>query len=219
MIEIKIIFNIFLVIMIFYLLYEFYNRNKYVVSDNVVKRRKLRRRKKVQFKTEESDKDNVQKDIKENFAGKIETPSVLPANEYTTYNNTPNFTSNVEDLRKFYNYTQYAGLEKLPERDYDPMNGYMKNAQIIDEVSKQPSYLSNGSNGKTLKRDYWQYNDEMAMCGGDMNGIVGYDTLDSGYAIYDENNMKIKKVSEKDDLRMGMGVPQQEASKYNMSQP
>jgi hypothetical protein len=219
MIEIKIIFNIFLVIMILYLLYEFYNRNKYVVSDNVVKRRKLRRRKKVQFKTEESDKDNVQKDIKENFACKTDTPSVLPANEYTTYNNTPNFTSNVEDLRKFYNYTQYAGLEKLPEKDYDPMNGYMKNAQIIDEVSKQPSYFSNGSNGKTLKRDYWQYNDEMAMCGGDMNGIVGYDTLDSGYAIYDENNMKIKKVSEKDDLRMGMGVPQQEASKYNMSQP
>jgi len=219
MIEIKIIFNIFLVIMIFYLLYEFYNRNKYVVSDNVVKRRKLRRSKKVQFKTEESDKDNVQKDIKENFADKTDIPSVLPANEYTTYNNTPNFTSNVEDLRKFYNYTQYAGLEKLPERDYDPMNGYMKNAQIIDEVSKQPSYFSNGSNGKTLKRDYWQYNDEMAMCGGDMNGIVGYDTLDSGYAIYDENNMKIKKVSEKDDLRMGMGVPQQEASKYNMSQP
>ena len=224
MIELKIIFNAFLVIMIFYLLLEFFNRNKYTNNQNKkiekMSSRKLRKNKsnkKISKPKTAEEETSEEENIVESF--QTNTGNIVPANEFTTNLNTPNFTTNVEDLRKYYNYNQYDGLEKLPEKNYDPMSGYVKNAQIIDEVSKQPTYLSQGSNGKTMTTDFWQYNNEMPMCGGDMSGIVGFDTLDAGFAIYDENNMKIKKISDKDDLRMGLGVPQQEAAKYNMSQP
>jgi hypothetical protein len=231
MIELKVIFNAFLVIMIFYLLLEFFNKNRNNNNNTLNNNnslptesqpKKLRKNKnKMKSKnnkpseTIELKEDEVK--IVENF--ETNTGDIVPANEFTTNLNTPNFTSNVEDLRKFYNYNQYDGLEKLPEKNFDPMSGYIKSNQIIDEVSKQPSYLSDGSNGKTMTTDFWQYKDEMPMCGGNMSGIVGFDTLDTGFAIYDENNMKIRKISDKDDLRMGLGVPQQEASKYNMTQP
>ena len=178
-------------------------------------------------KSIDMDYDEIDKQIKENFECQLPTnkqlqsqmpiKKITPANYYSTDANTPNFTSNVMDLRQFYS---YDGINRLPMSDYQPPTD-----QIIKKVMRYPSY-NQGNNGKMFKNDIWEYKNELPMNGGMMDdGVFGYDDNISGYAIYDNNGdgtigIKVEeRVNMKDDLRNGMGVPQKEEYKYNQSKP
>ena len=80
-----------------------------------------------------------------------------------------------------------------------------KEEQIIDTVSKQPLYLDKGSNGKYTTNNYWKYENEVPMCGGNFGDVVGYDTLDTAYSVYDENKLN-SSINIVNDLRNGMNI-------------
>ena len=168
---------------------------------------------------EEEDSMKKERKNKKQVTEGFENRKIEPSNYYSTDFNTPNFVSNVADLRKFYEYNSFDGLDKVPNVPVKENEYYMdKNKEIIDAVSKQPAYLQKGSNGETLTNEYWQYKNEMPMCGGEFGGINGFDTLNNGYATY-EMSKDVSKPLLNDDLRNGMGVPQKEEYKYNMSLP
>lgn len=230
MIKTKIIFNTLLIILILYFIIEYfkpYMKVKNNKLDNMIKKvkKKIKEIKKIENDEDENielDDDDEKVEVKEKFTNNSKnTEDLKPANFFNNNDNVPNFNSNVLNLQKYYDYNMMDGLDKLPESNYKEFdNSLEKKDEIIDTVSKQPLYLNKGSNGDTIINDYWQYKNEMPMCGGDFGNIVGYDNLDTGYAIYNNRDvMEKQNVNKVSDLRSGMGNPQKEAYKINMSMP
>ena len=160
---------------------------------------------------------------------------INPANFYTQNFNTPNFVSNVEDLRKFYAYglPPNNGITKpIPD---EPTNTKVienfstsKNNGILKQVVSDPDWLvpaKQPRDGLELQSDYWAYKNEIPMNGGKFGDIVGYENMGDAYSLfYTRNSNDIVEEQEKqlrksDDLRNGLGVPQKQAFEYNMSWP
>ena len=158
----------------------------------------------------------------ENF---VETPNttnlekmyskINPSNFYTQNYNTPNFTTNVTDLRKFYDYDLPAnnpigGNNNQIEQVTDT------NQEILDKVNSDTPWLVKDT---VLESDFWSYKNELPMNGGSFGGIVGYESIGESLAYFNqekqEESMPIKST---DDLRNGMGTPQKQKQKYDMSQ-
>lgn len=164
----------------------------------------------------------------ENF---VETPNttnlekmyskINPSNFYTQNYNTPNFTTNVTDLRKFYDYDLPAnnpigGNNNQVEQVTDT------NQEILDKVNSDTPWLvkeKQTGNTTVLESDFWSYKNELPMNGGSFGGIVGYESIGESLAYFNqekrEESMPIKST---DDLRNGMGTPQKQKQKYDMSQ-
>ena len=133
------------------------------------------------------------KDMKENLLDYVKKVSVKPSNLLDSDNNVPNFKSNVENIEQ--NYKHYDNLNQLP-------NAANKS---INKVSNRQEVPSN-----SVSSVNWKYNNELPMNGGDMNGIFGYDSLNSNFAtIGSESNSCSPNGCNinTDDLRMGMGNP------------
>jgi hypothetical protein len=143
--------------------------------------------------------------------------SVEASNYFLSTNNHPNFESNVADIKKFYtiNYDNLdesqlksTSLETL--KTIDNMNTVEKinNVVTVDTQSKQPCNVKEYGRTSTLTPDYWSYKDELPMNGGKMNGIYGFDNLESQFAVYNPNKLNLQTVSDDkfnniphDDLR------------------
>lgn len=143
--------------------------------------------------------------------------SVEASNYFLSTNNHPNFESNVADIKKFYtiNYDNLdesqlksTSLETL--KTIDNMNTVEKinNVVTVDTQSKQPCNVKEYGRTSTLTPDYWSYKDELPMNGGTMNGIYGFDNLESQFAVYNPNKLNLQTVSDDkfnniphDDLR------------------
>jgi len=129
---------------------------------------------------------------------------VIPSNGFLNNENNPNFDSNVEDVSKFYNIqNNYDNLNEsdLKTTPIDSLNKQTENIVTnIDKVDPQGRISED-------KPPVWEYNNEFAMNGGSMNGIIGFDGLETQYADFGSNlNFKDNQKSEfnnipHDDLR------------------
>ncbi len=104
---------------------------------------------------------------------------VLPSNNYISNENLPNFESNALDTSKLYKIqNNYDNLEEkqLQTTSIEDLN--KKNDNIITEINKVDTQVRQSEE----KPNVWEYNNEFAMNGGVMNGIVGFDSLESQYS-------------------------------------
>lgn len=194
-------------------------------------------------KTKEIVKQNIQEKIQENFVSKPpennlekvvqQYDQINPANFYTQDYNTPNFTTNVTDLRKFYSYdnppndsTPQVNLPTNPT--IPPKNTNQPTNQLTQKALSDPSWLvpkPQPASGLELQSDYWSYNNEVPMNGGDFGGLTGFESAGDAYSLfYTKNTNDLVQEQEDalkltDDLRNGLGTPQKQAFNYNMSNP
>jgi len=146
---------------------------------------------------------------------------VNPANFYTQNFNTPNFTTDVLDLRKFYDYDLPASKSSTTPTDSSTSRN---NDGEMFQKAKEDAFpwLEGPDKNKkknVMESDYWSYKDELPMNGGSFDGMVGYQNMGASFAFFDQ----YKPVAEAhpkltDDLRSGMGTPQKEKYLYDMSQ-
>lgn len=101
---------------------------------------------------------------------------ILPGNYYESDENVPNFESNVANVSKFYK-NNYESLEKQDLINLDTSN------KLINEVG----CVGRQTNSSDDQPDYWKYQNELPMNGGGMGGVVGFDSLEGQYEVYDNN--------------------------------
>ena len=176
--------------------------------------------KKVRFE-EKVDKIIIpnREEIKEEFQNQNSEKvyeNINPANFYTQDFNTPNFTSNVTDLRKFYSYDNPPGgtIEKVPKDD--------SKDSIIEDVKTDPAWLipkQKIGNHLEPTSNYWNYKNERPMNGGDFGGLSGYEGMGETYSVFNakEPLEDTPDLHHSDDLRNGKGFPQKQEFRFNMS--
>ena len=162
-------------------------------------------------------REDVKADIKEDFQNQNSEKvyeNINPANFYTQDFNTPNFTSNVMDLRKFYSYDNPPGdtVNKVPDND----------DSFVEDVKSDPAWLipkQKIGNHLEPTSNYWNYKNEMPMNGGDFGGLSGYEGMGGTFSVFNakEPPEDTPDIHHSDDLRNGKGFPQKQEFRYNMS--
>jgi hypothetical protein len=162
-------------------------------------------------------REEIKEEIKENFQNQNSEKvyeNINPANFYTQDFNTPNFTSNVIDLRKFYSYDNPPGetINKVPEND----------DSFVQDVKADPAWLipkQKIGNHLEPTSNYWNYKNEMPMNGGDFGGLCGYEGMGETYTLFNskEPPQETPELNHSDDLRNGKGFPQKQEFRFNMS--
>jgi hypothetical protein len=145
---------------------------------------------------------------------------VNPSNFYTQNFNTPNFTTDVLDLRKYYDYDLPAS--KSTDKPKDDKSGSLDGDMLRRTEADNFPWLEGPDKNKNkniMESDYWSYKDELPMNGGSFDGLVGYQNIGGAFAFFDQYKPVVEahpKIT--DDLRSGMGTPQKEKYLYDMSQ-
>ena len=137
---------------------------------------------------------------------------VEASNSFVSSDNVPNFESNVADISKFYNINydnlnedqlKSTSIEKL-----QAVNSKEPDHVSVDTQSKQPCNVKSYGRESTVTPDTWTYKDELPMNGGKMNGIIGFDGLESQFAIFNPNKLNLQTANDPnfknvahDDLR------------------
>jgi len=112
---------------------------------------------------------------------------VAPANNYLSDNNQPNFESNVADISKFYN----INYDNLNEKDLKTTSlETLKNTHF--DTSKENCNINPYVRESTATPDNWSYKNELPMNGGSMNGIIGFDSLESQFSSYNGNKLNLQ---------------------------
>jgi hypothetical protein len=106
-----------------------------------------------------------------------ETSKVEASNTFLSNNNEPNFESNVADISKFYkvNYDNVTEDKNLNVSEIKNKN----------EIETKPE--NSEKRESQVNPDNWSYKNELPMNGGGMNGIIGFDSLESQFAIFNPN--------------------------------
>ena len=106
-----------------------------------------------------------------------EAPKVEASNTFLSNNNEPNFESNVADISKFYkvNYNNMTENQNQNQNQNQPQN------------ETQPQNENPEKRESQVNPDNWSYKNELPMNGGVMNGIIGFDSLESQFAIFNPN--------------------------------
>lgn len=154
----------------------------------------------------------IQSDYTPHVENKFEEKNlhqVEASNTFLSNNNNPNFESNVADISKFYN----INYDNLNENDlkstsinnlknFESLNkNKEKEHMTIDVQSKEPCNVKSYGRESTTLPDTWLYKDELPMNGGKMNGIFGFDSLESQFAIYNPNKLNLQTVNDNDNLK------------------
>ena len=210
---IRIILSICLIIVIIVFIWRYF-----LFSDKSEKKVRFEENvDKIIIPNREDIKADIKVDIKEDFQNQNSEKvyeNINPANFYTQDFNTPNFTSNVMDLRKFYSYDNPPGgtVNKVPDND----------GSFIQDVKSDPAWLipkQKIGNHLEPTSNYWNYKNEMPMNGGDFGGLCGYEGMGGTYTIYNskEPPQETQDLHHSDDLRNGKGFPQKQEFQFNMS--
>ena len=142
---------------------------------------------------------------------------IMPGNYFGGEQSTPNFNSNVANLSKFYT-TSFDNLtqDELVKSQYNTSQNSKKEQEIleIDSPSKQTCFTDDAALNKVIKPDTWKYKDESPMNGGQMSGIVGFDTLDSQFAVYDKNSLLIQSMNKDSEYNVNYKDLRKPAIKY-----
>jgi hypothetical protein len=158
----------------------------------------------------------IQQDYEVPKENKFETKNVYPveaSNTYLSDNNVPNFESNVADTKKFYtinydnldetnlkstsinNLKNYESLSK----DNKEVNNKEKDNITISSNYDKPCHIKEHGRESIELPDTWNYKNELPMNGGTMNGIYGFDSLESQFALYNPNKLNLQS-SEKNNF-------------------
>jgi hypothetical protein len=159
---------------------------------------------------------------------KFEQKNKLPVeacNSFLSDNNEPNFESNVANISKFYNInydnmdentlksTSLESLQKVKELEIETISKQINNINDInkknnEEQVKSPFNVQHYGRDSTQTPDNWLYKDELPMNGGIFGSIVGFDQLESQFAMYNPNKLNLEKTTDTnfnniphDDLR------------------
>jgi len=130
--------------------------------------------------------DNIDNTKETEFENK-NISSVQSSNTYISNDNEPNFESNVADISKFYK----INYDNLNEKE-------LKSTSIMDlNKENKVAEISIDQNCDTSRKsenipDNWTYKGELPMNGGEMNGIFGFDSLESQFAIYNPNKLHLE---------------------------
>lgn len=112
------------------------------------------------------------------FIKKNEFP-VIPSNGILNNENVPNFESNVADTPKFFKINNsYDNLEETELQATSIQDLNKKSTNILEKELN----IDNQVRQSNERPNNWEYNNEFAMNGGAMEGIVGFDGLESQYA-------------------------------------
>jgi len=159
--------------------------------------------------------------------------NINPYNFYTQEYNTPNFNTDVLDVRQFFAYDVPPNSPErsidVPKQPYFPSQKYPDNNQLIqfDRKITIPWDTKDRQtpSGMELESDSWVYKNEIPMNGGYFGNVVGYENAgDSFSQFYAKNTADIVEqqeayIKKDDDLRTGMGTPQKQKYLYNMAMP
>ena len=128
---------------------------------------------------------------------------IIPSNGYLNNENHPNFEANVEDVSKFYKIqNNYDNLDQNELQTTSLEDLKKKSENIITDIQK----INPEGRVSEDKPNVWEYKNEFAMNGGSMNGIIGFDGLESQYAGFgsnlnlEENKQNFENIPH-DDLR------------------
>ena len=199
----KVIFNALIIVFIIHLLIQNVNYNEVIDFSHLTENfegeedKETVEMKKVETETvgtEKLEMGKQEEESKETFENNMElknelldyaksfkideTAGVLPGNFFENNENTPNFESNVAQVSKFYK-NNYDSLEKE-----DLLNMNTSN-QKVNELNCTGREM-NKSNDQP---DYWQYQNELPMNGGEVGGIVGFNNMEDQYSIYDMSGL------------------------------
>jgi hypothetical protein len=134
--------------------------------------------------------------VKETEFEKKNLLKVEASNTYVNDNNVPNFESNVADISKFYK-VNYDNLDEneLKSTSIESLNK-VNNSKPVSKTEKDCNTDQYGRDSKVMP-DNWSYKNEMPMNGGSMNGIIGFDSLESQFAMYNPNKLNLQSVNDK----------------------
>jgi len=202
---IRIILSICLIIVIIVFIWRYF----------IVSEKKVRFEEKVD-KIIIPNREEIKEELQNQNSEKV-YENINPSNFYTQDFNTPNFTSNVIDLRKFYSYDNppIDTINKVPDND-DSKDS------IIQDVKADPAWLipkQKINNHLEPTSNYWNYKNEMPMNGGDFGGLCGYESMGETYTVFNSKEPPEDKpeIYHSDDLRNGKGFPQKQEFRFNMS--
>ena len=162
--------------------------------------------KSLNFLLENKDNDNefIKKMKQLSKSSEKTEKDVIPSNGYLSNENRPNFESNVEDTSKYYNVqNNYDNLNEnqLQSTSLEDLN--QKSNNIVQTINKVDTNVRESQE----KPVTWEYNNELAMNGGSMNGVFGFDGLESQYSNFgapllmkNDNNNTYENIPH-DDLR------------------
>ena len=205
--DIKIIINAILIIFILHIIIlnlDFtvnFGNNKKNINESFIDSNKLDSYKKenesLDFLTSNANNDNFKqkmlnymqqnKIIPETKFDKKNILPVAPANNYLTDNNQPNFESNVADISKFYN----ISYDNMNETDLKTTSlETLKNVEF--DTSKENCDINPFVRQSKENPDNWEYKNELPMNGGSMNGIIGFDSLESQFSSYNGNKLNLQ---------------------------
>ncbi len=123
---------------------------------------------------------------------------VDPANEYISNDNVPNFESNVADIKQFYKVSLDENYDNLNANQLQDSTSQFTTNNEDPKISPTP--FEHYGRDSTEFPAYWKYNNELPMNGGLMNGVSGFDSLESGFADYSPNKLtfqtEVKKTVE-----------------------
>jgi hypothetical protein len=140
-------------------------------------------------------------DFEEKNLNKVEA-----SNTYVSSDNVPNFESNVADISRFFkvNYdnldendlkaTSIDTLKNISiEQDKDNANIQTVNVDIDSQkvLSQTPS--QHYGRKSEVNPDTWSYKNELPMNGGNINGFVGFDSLESQFASFNPNKLNLQE--------------------------
>jgi len=124
---------------------------------------------------------------------------IKEGNYYTSDYNTPNFDSNIMDTPSYYKENAPSTVEQFVSMD-------------SLSTPQKPCYYDTKSD--SVAQSQWNYADEKTMNGGKLyNNVTGFDTLPTDYAVYDTlgkygcDMQTLDHSLNKDDIRMGLGIP------------
>jgi hypothetical protein len=131
---------------------------------------------------------------------------VLASNSYVSDNNTPNFESNVADISKFYT-INYDNLDESQLKQTTSIES-IKQINNKNPDCNRPQESTVNQRESVKNPDNWSYKNELPMNGGNMNGIVGFDALESQFSFYNPNKLNLQESNDNhfqniphDDLR------------------
>jgi hypothetical protein len=154
----------------------------------------------------EEPKEHKKTEFEEKNLNKVEA-----SNTYVSSDNVPNFESNVADISKFFK-INYDNLDEndLKATSIDTLKSVNleKNNSNNINLEQYKDIDSNIDSNKDLKEqseksihfgrdsqvnpDTWSYKAELPMNGGNMNGIFGFDSLESQFATFNSNKLNLQ---------------------------
>jgi hypothetical protein len=140
----------------------------------------------------------IQQDYEKPKENKFESKNLYPveaSNTYLSDNNVPNFESNVADTKKFYT-INYDNLDEknLKSTSINNLKNYenLDKETLLNNNQSEPCHIKEYGRESIKLPDNWNYKNELPMNGGNMNGIFGFDSLESQFAIYNPNKLNLQ---------------------------